>query len=223
VHGGNKADDKGWLKKAPSIDCQAAIGSLPRHFRGSREDFPRHNGYLFADPTRTAAWRRRLGAGGGELRVGIAWRGGSLRTRQFTRSIPIEQWLPILQRPQVRFFSLQYGDNAGELAQLRRMHNIEISDFGGETADLDELAAAICALDLVISVDNTVVHLAGALGKSVWVLLGCCPEWRYLRQGEEMPWYPSARLFRQHSPRDWSRAVDQVVHALQQMSVSRHG
>ena len=103
--------------------------------------------------------------------MGIAWRGGSLRSRQFTRSVALPCWQPLLAQPGVDFVSLQYGDVANDLAQLRVERGIEVRSFGEAFADIDELAAAITALDLVIGVDTTVVHLAGALGRPVWVLL----------------------------------------------------
>lgn len=215
VRGGDKGDDKSWLATLPDIDYQLAIGSLPLHFRSTRSLFPTHCGYLAADARRIESWKHRLASRAARLRVGIAWRGGSLRTRQATRSIGLEQLLPLLRQPGIEFVSLQYGDTAPELARLRGAHGVEVRDFGPELADLDELAAAIGALDLVISVDNTVVHLAGALGHDVWVLLTCAPEWRYLRHGEGMPWYPSARLFRQVRPRAWGPVLEQVGHALQ--------
>jgi len=195
---------------------------LPRHLRGSREAFPRSRGYLAADPRRIEVWRRRLDAEAGGLRVGIAWRGGSLRTRQFTRSIPLGQWLPVLQQPGAQFVSLQYGDAAHELAQLRKLHGVTVRDFSGELSDLEELAAVIAALDLVISVDSTVAHLAGALGRNLWILLTCSPEWRYPRHGADMPWYPSARLFRQPRPRAWDPVLDQVRQGLQHATGTGH-
>lgn len=216
VHGGSKADDKAWLAQLPPVDFQVAIGSLPLRFRQARTHFPARRGYLMADERRVESWRRRLAAPAGRLRVGIAWRGGSLRTRQLTRSIPLAQWLPLLRQSGIEFISLQYGDTAPDLAQLRDAGGVALRDFGGELDDLDELAALIGALDLVISVDNTVVHLAGALGQNVWALLTCAPEWRYRRQGADMPWYPSARLFRQLQSRAWEPVLEQVGQALQE-------
>jgi len=117
---------------------------------------------------------------------------------------------------------LQYGDTKHELAQLRDAHGLTLQDFGAELRDLDELAAVIRTLDLVISVDNTVAHLAGALGQNVWVLLTPSPEWRYPRHGVDMPWYPSARLFRQPQPCAWDPVLEQVRQALQDLAGRRH-
>lgn len=215
VHGGGKNDATAWLDRLPPIDYQIAIGSLPRHLRNTAEAFPRHGGYLSADSRRVEFWQQRCAELGAGLHIGIAWRGGSLRTRQFLRSLALEQWLPVLRQPGCSFVSLQYGDHAAELAHLQRDHGITVHDYAAQLADLDELAAAIAALDLVISVDNTVVHLAGALGRSVWVLLAHAPESRYPRHGSAMRWYPSARLFRQPQPRMWQPVVGQAARELQ--------
>ena len=209
------------LKALPPIDFQIAIGSLPLHFRRQRTAFPAHRSYLRADDARVEFWRSRYAASGGRLRVGIAWRGGSLRSRQFTRSIALSYWLPLLAQSDVDFVSLQYGDVANGLAQLRIEHGVTVRSFGGEFADLDELAAAISALDLVVSVDTTVVHLAGALGRPVWVLLPSAPEWRYPRSGAAMPWYPSARQFRQRRPREWEPVLAEAAVALHQLKDAR--
>ncbi len=213
VHGEAKDDGKDWVAQLPPVDFQVAIGSLPLHFRHARGDFPLRGGYLAAAAQRIDFWRRELAAGS-ELRVGIAWRGGSLRSRQFTRSIALPQWSPLLQQRGAAFYALQYGDTATEIAQLRDQHGATIRHLGSASDDLDELAAIISALDLVISVDNTVVHLAGALGRRVWTLLPFSPEWRYPRHGDAMPWYPSARLFRQTQPREWAPVIAEVAQAL---------
>jgi tetratricopeptide (TPR) repeat protein len=202
IHGAAKSDDKSWLNQMPPIDCQVAIGSLPRYFRGAREAFPAHCGYLAADTVRSEFWRTRF-AEVPALRVGIAWRGGTLRSRQFTRSTALSQWLPLLRCAGAAFFALQYGDIADELAELRDQSGVNVAHPGGAVGDIDELAAIIGALDLVISIDNTVAHLAGALGKPVWTLLPCSPEWRYPRYGDTMPWYPSMRLYHRVPGEGW--------------------
>jgi tetratricopeptide (TPR) repeat protein len=217
IHGANKDEDHAWLQALPRVDFQIAIGSLPLYFRGARADFPGRRGYLVADAARVMHWRTRLAASGTKLHVGIAWRGGSLRTRQFTRSLTLPYWTPLLARPDVDFVSLQYGQAVDDLAQLRDVHGITVRNFGDEISDIGELAAAIVALDLVISVDNTVAHLAGALGRPVWILLPFAPEWRYLRSGDTMPWYPSARLFKQSRPREWETVLAETAAALPQV------
>ena len=210
VHGGRKADDPAWLARVGEIDCQIAIGSLPLHFRGCRDRFPARQGFLVADQDRVQAWRKWLSEKDGKLRIGIAWRGGSLHTRANLRSIELQRWLPVLRLPDIDYVSLQHGNTSAEVEHLQSTHGIAIREASNKIKNVDELAALISALDLVISVDNTVAHLGGALGRPVWVLLAHASEWRYLRHGESMPWYASLRLYRQPSPRVWDAMLDQV-------------
>ncbi|MEO7727004.1 MAG: tetratricopeptide repeat protein [Burkholderiales bacterium] len=209
VYGAAKHDDKNWLAKLPRVDCQTAIGSLPHHFRRARPDFPPHHGYLSADNRRVAHWRQQLAAAPA-VRVGIAWRGGMLRSRQTVRSIGLPQWLPLLRSSGVEFYALQYGDIAAELAALRVESGTAPASLGSAVDDLDELAAIVTTLDLIISVDNTVAHLAGALGRPVWTLLPASPEWRYPRHGDAMPWYPSMRLFHRARGETWQPVLERV-------------
>jgi tetratricopeptide (TPR) repeat protein len=220
VHGAAKNDKKDWVRKLPPIDCQIAIGSLPRYFRRARTDFPAQGGYLAAAAQRSGYWRNELAAGSA-LSVGIAWRGGTPRSRQFTRSTALPQWLPLLRCQGAKFYALQYGDIAHELAELSMQGGVTITQLGDAVHDLDELAAIISSLDLVVSVDNTVAHLAGALGKTVWTLLPESPEWRYPRRGAAMPWYPSMRLFRRGIGEGWEPVIDRVTMELADIAKSK--
>lgn len=190
------------------------LGSLPLQYRKHRGAFPERHGYLSADPLQVDAWRTRLSAVGTGLKVGISWRGGTPSTRRSTRSIPLVDWLPLLRLPNVHFIDLQYGDHAEELDAVVRTHDIRLTRWPQAlAADYDATAALVDALDLVISVQTSVVHLAGALGKEAWVLVPRVPEWRYGNQGRDMPWYPSVRLFRQMST-DWTEVLTEVKTAL---------
>ena len=213
VHGAGKNEDKRWLNAMPRIDFQVAIGSLPHHFRRAASAFPAQSGYLTAAAPRVGYWRTRLDANA-SLRVGIAWRGGTLRSRQFVRSIPLPQWASVLRHKDVAFYALQYGDIAAELEDLHVRSDAIVKCLDSAVDDLDELAAIIGALDLVISVDNTVSHLAGALGQPVWTLLPDSPEWRYPRSGNAMPWYPSMRLVHRRPGESWEPAIERVAIAL---------
>lgn len=210
IHGADKNDDKQWLRKLPPVDFQAAIGSLPQYLRRSRAEFPARGGYLVADAQRSKTWRQKLAAGSA-LKVGIAWRGGTPRSRQFVRSTALPQWLPLLSSSCATFCALQYGDISAELEGLRAQSGKTVAHLGAAVNDLDELAAIIGALDLVITIDNTIAHVAGALGQTVWTLLPECPEWRYPRHGAAMPWYPSMRLFHRAVAESWEPVIGRVA------------
>ena len=210
VHGGDKTDDARWLARLPPTHYQVAIGSLQNYFRRSPTAFPARRGYLAADAARVEYWRSQLESTA-SLRVGIAWRGGTLRSRQFARSIPLPLWAPLLRTDPVAFYALQYGDISPELEALRLQSGVAVAYPGSAIHDLDELAALISALDLVISIDSTTSHLAGALGKPVWTLLPCSPEWRYPRSGESMLWYPSMRLFHRTLGEGWEPILGRVA------------
>lgn len=197
------------------VDCQSAIGSLPRFLRNAASEFPRRAGYMRADAERVAYWRNRLGELPGRLKIGISWRGGMKSTRQSLRSIGLEHWLPILHVKNTSFIDLQYTDCRAELAALKDKHGIEIVHWQEALDDYDETAALVSALDLIISVQTAVVHLSGALGKPVWVMVPVVPEWRYQQKGDSMLWYSSARLFRQSAPGEWLPVVDAVARDLQ--------
>jgi tetratricopeptide (TPR) repeat protein len=199
-----------------AFDFQSPLGSLARHLRKSAGDFPRHQGYLRADPERTQAWAERLAALGPGRKIGISWRGGTAATRGRLRSINLEAWLPILRVAGARFISLQYTDCAQEIAALRSKHGIEVHHWQEAIDDYDETAALVCALDLVVSVCTSAVHLAGALGRPAWVLVPVIPEWRYMSDGESMPWYPSVRLFRQRRYLQWDGVIDRVAGLLRE-------
>lgn len=194
-------------------DYQVPMSGLGEFLRGDAAAFPRHSGYLAANTARRLHWRTRLTALGPGLRVGISWRGGTDRTDRQLRSIPLEQWQPILRSPGVRFVSLQYGDCRAELEAMR-VKGVPIVHWPDPVDDLDECAALLCELDLVVSVTTTVIHLAGALARPVWVLVPARPGWRYLLEGERLPWYPSARLWRQAEIHDWDPVLARIAQAI---------
>ncbi len=194
------------------IDLSIPAGSILRFLRRDLGDFPRHNGYLKADPARVALWRERLSQLGPGLKVGVSWAGGVRKTRRALRSLPLDRWLPILQTPGARFISLQYTADAGAaIAALRDRHGIGIEHWAEAIDDYEETAALVCALDLVVSVCTAVIHLGGALGRPVWVMAPYSPEWRYGFSGDTMPWYPSVRVFRQPAFGEWEPVTASVA------------
>ncbi len=201
------------------IDLQSPIGSLPLHLRRRRSDFPLHRGYLQADPQWVAAWRERLAALGPGLKVGISWQGGTHKSRRPVRSLPLARWLPILQSKNTQFVDLQYTDCVAELDALRAATGVHVHSWAEVRTDYEQAAALVTALDLVISVCTAVIHLGGALGRPVSVMAPYSPEWRYGIAGEEMPWYPSVRIFRQPAYGAWDPVIDHVARSLHEQAI----
>jgi tetratricopeptide (TPR) repeat protein len=216
-------DAKNGLKAetAAEADVRIYAGSLPQYLRTTLEDFSGHDGYLKPDPLRVAHWRERLESVGPGLKVGISWRGGTVFTHRDRRTLSLKALLPVLSVPGVRWINLQYGERGREIAELRKTNGIEVIDWPEAIdGDYDETAALVSALDLVISVCTSVVHLTGALGRPAWVMTALVPEWRYGLHGATMPWYPQVRLFRQATQGDWDPVVSGIEQELQQKILS---
>ena len=197
-------------KREPVPDYRARYGDLPRMLRNNAADFPQHGGYLVPDPAKVVDWRARVSALGPGLKVGVSWRGGTPGTGQAARSLALDALLPILSVPHARFISLQYGQVQDEIAALEARHGIALGAWPQAMTDMDEMAALITALDLVVTVCGTAAHLSGALGKTACVLVPAVAEWRYLETGSRIPWYPALRLFRQPGPGAWNAAVEPI-------------
>lgn len=214
VHAADRWRADEWYKLLePKPDLQVAAGSLPRFLRRRIEDFPRHAGYLKADPARIEHWRERLARLGPGLRIGISWKGGFIRTGEMRRTLPLERLLPILRQPGAAFVNLQYTDARADLRRLEERHGVRIRHWPEAIEDYENTAALVCALDGVISVCTSLVHLCGALGRPVWVLAPYNPGFRY-RIGERNPWYPSVELFEQEVPGQWEPVIARVAERL---------
>jgi tetratricopeptide (TPR) repeat protein len=207
---------QGPVPSAAQWDRAISIASLPRFLRRSRDAFPAHGAYLRADPARIEHWRARLAALPGRLKVGLSWRGGVASTRRSLRSIPLVEWADVLQTPGVDFVSLQYTDSTREIEEAARACGVTVHEWKDAIADYDETAALVAALDLVISVQTSVVHLAGALGARAWALIPEVPEWRYGERGDRMPWYPSVTLWRKQPGEDWKSVLARVARRLRE-------
>ncbi|MBW4579432.1 MAG: tetratricopeptide repeat protein [Tildeniella nuda ZEHNDER 1965/U140] len=146
------------------------------------------------------------------LKVGIVWSGGHLYKKNQSRSCPLMHFQRLLQLPDIAYYSLQKGIAQINLAELG--WESQVQDLSSQLSDLADTAAAIAQLDLVITVDTSIAHLAGALGKPVWVLLTFLPDWRWMLHREDTPWYPTMRLFRQTQPDDWQGVLDRLSQAL---------
>jgi tetratricopeptide (TPR) repeat protein len=199
----------------PWFDGFCPLPTLPLAFRTTVESIPAAMPYLSAPADRIAKWRPIVDALA-RPRVGLVWtRGGSPHDR---RSLPLRLLLPLLELQDIQFVALQKEVPDGEAALLR---STGVPSFLGERlADLADTAAIIAMLDLVITIDTSIGHVAGALGKPIWMLLPFSADWRWLRYRNDSPWYPTARLFRQAAPGDWPSAVTQVAAALRQLPQS---
>ncbi|MGP0089283.1 MAG: tetratricopeptide repeat protein [Xanthobacteraceae bacterium] len=187
----------------PPFDAQCSLLSLPLMFNTTVETIPAVVPYIHAPADRIEAWKRRLPHDA--PLVGLVWSGSGATTRDLDRSIAFEQLAPLLEVSGIRFVSLQKDVRASDAGALRE-HN-EVIDLCSDLKDFSDTAAVVAQLDLVISVDTAVAHLAGAMGKPVWVLLPYLPDFRWLLDRDDSPWYPSARLFRQSAARDWDEVM----------------
>ena len=214
VYGAPRTWAHDWLAGAGAIDVQVAAGSLPHRYRRALTDFPAHRGYLVPDNGRVEHYRERLAALGSTRKIGIAWRGGLARTRQAVRSVPLARLAPLLARRELQFVSLQHGATDADLAQLQEFAGNGVAHWAETIADPDETAALMSALDDVVTVCSSVVHLGGALGARVLAMVPATPEWRYLMAGDRMPWYPSVELVRQARVGEWGPVVGEVANRL---------
>ena len=198
----------------PDFDCHAPLVSLPHLFSTTLDSIPADVPYLRADETLSEAWKERLGDSPG-LKVGLVWRGSRQNNRDAVRSCPLERFSPMLESGGVHFFSLQ-RDIPDDDPPLPA----SLTDLGSELNDFADSAACVANLDLVIAVDTAIVHLAGALGRPVWVLLPSSPDWRWLLDRDDSPWYPTARLFRQTERGDWQSVMTRIADDLGRLSDS---
>ncbi|MGI4826590.1 MAG: glycosyltransferase family 9 protein, partial [Janthinobacterium lividum] len=152
-----------------------------------------------------------------QLRVGIVWAGDPTNERDQIRSVPLSLFAKLFDIDNVRFFSLQVGRGARELDGTEA----RVTNLGAKFTDMADTAASIKEMDLVISVDTSVAHLAGALGKPVWLLIATVADWRWFTAREDSPWYPSMRIFRQTSFMDWKEVLGRVHTALSDLSTGR--
>jgi tetratricopeptide (TPR) repeat protein len=196
--------------KDQSVDYCIAIGSLPLHFRRSVTQFPTHKGYLIAEEAWIQPWREKLKTLANDLKVGIAWQGGLMRTGLRTRSLEPEQLQSLLELPGIQFINIQHGKVRRELQWLTEKRHLPVTTWPLDTKNISELAGLVSEMDLIITPCCSLVHLAGALGKPTWVMTPKVASWRYLNEGETMPWYPSVRLFRQPESGDWASVIDKI-------------
>jgi tetratricopeptide (TPR) repeat protein len=195
----------------PEFDYHCPMMSLPLALGTLLDSIPAPQRYIGADPLRTASWRTRLGQGAAP-RAGLVWSGNPDHANDKNRSIPFEE-LAGIRTEEWQFVSIQKAVRPEDAKVLDGCP--EILQLGQQLADYSDTAALIANLDLVISVDTSVVHLAGAMGKPVWLMLPFNPDWRWMLDRADSPWYPSMRIFRQSKIGDWSEVIAAVRRALQ--------
>lgn len=197
----------------PEFDVHCPLMSLPRLFGTTLQTIPAPVPYLSADGSMSDLWKRRLSAQPPGLKVGLSWAGRPTHLNDRNRSLALSTLAPLGRLSGVRYYSLQKGE-AGQQAAAPPA-GMQLVDWTHEIRDFADTAALVVNLDLVICCDSAVAHLAGALGKPVWVLLPFVPDWRWQLDRDDSPWYPTMRLFRQTRTGDWPSVVERVARELQ--------
>jgi hypothetical protein len=193
----------------PAFDLHCPLLSLPLAFNTGLDDLPAEVPYLAADQAKLAAWAARLGPVRG-LRVGLVWSGNAKHDNDARRSLRLAELVAALPRDRnIEYHSLQKDTRALDLSALRDVPGPR--DWSAELGDFSDTAALCACMDLVISVDTSVAHLAGALGKPLWLLLPRNPDWRWLLEREDSPWYPTARLYRRGADAGWAEVLARVA------------
>ncbi len=203
----------------PPSDYYCPLVSLPLAFGTLLESVPESGPYIKADPAKLRAWRERIPATR-ELQVGLVWAGSGSHKNDVNRSIPLAMFEPILATPGVRFYSLQKELRNSDARPLASAAS-NLTTLAAALADFSDTAAAIAALDLVISVDTSVAHLSAAMGKPTWLLLPYVSDWRWIPGTSRNAWYPEAVLFWQPAIGEWSPAISAVAARLSGFAPAR--
>lgn len=204
-----------------TLDCHCPLMSLPLAFGTTLDTVPATVPYLTADPARIARWAERIGTHG--FRIGICWRGNPFSGADAGRSLYVSEFAPLAAIPGVRLISLQKGAGTEQLLGLANRFRVEDpgAEFdAGPGAFLDTAAIMHC-LDLVVTVDTAVGHLAGALARPVWIALKVGHDWRWLTGRTDTPWYPTARLFRQQTAGDWPSVFEPMADEIRRLMDER--
>ncbi|KAA0584384.1 glycosyltransferase family protein (plasmid) [Azospirillum oryzae] len=206
----------------PDFDVQIPVLSLPALFGTRLETVPSRVPYLTAEPDLAARWGERLkevAKDGGGLKVGIVWAGAPTHGNDRNRSIGLAPFARLAAIPGVSLVSIQKGPTEGQAANPPG--GFPLLNLSPDIKDFADTAAIMAGLDLVVCVDTSVAHLAGALGVPVWVLVPFAPDWRWMLDRDDSPWYPTMRLFRQDRPGSWDDAMDRLEHALRSRAAAK--
>jgi tetratricopeptide (TPR) repeat protein len=195
------------------FDYQVHLFSLPRALKTGLDTIPAHVPYIEADPALAAKWAARLGSHG--FKIGIAWQGNPDPKVDMARAAPLAAFAPLDAIPNVRLISLQKGFGTGQLADSGLKAEALGEDFDAGPHAFADTAAVMANLDLIVSVDTSVAHLAGAMGRPVFVALKHVPEWRWMLDRPDSPWYPTMRLFRQRTKGDWGGVFAEIAKAVE--------
>ena len=203
--------DKSKLEEFGCIDFRVPIGDLPKFFRQDFSSFPSTSSFLIPNLNLRRKWKSRYKNLGNGMKIGLSWTGGAKGTKKRSRAPTLEQLLPIL-RLDAHFINLQYGDYTEELRNVEVSNDIHIHDWedADPLNDLENQAAQIAELDLVISFDNATAQMAGSIGKKTWILVSAPPFWMYMLDRTDSPWYSSVRLFRQVENQGWESIIDDI-------------
>ncbi len=195
-----------------AVHCR--LSSLPHIFNTRPDNIPAQVPYLHADPARVAVWRERLDTAlpRGLKRIGLAWTGRPTHPNDRRRSVRLSRLLPLTHAGQAAFVSLQKPMPEADRDTMAAFNGM--LDLSAELADFGETAALVQNLDLIITVDTSMGHLAGAMAKPVWIMVPKAADWRWMLEREDTPWYPTARLFRQAKPGEWDPVLERVTGAL---------
>ena len=205
----------------PVFAGHAPLLSLPGIFGTTLDNVPWPGPYVHADADSIKSWQGALPPDESRLKVGLAWAGRPQQWDDRKRSISLNMLAPLAAAGRVTFYSLQKGAAAAEAAAPPP--GMKVVDLSARLADFSDTAALASLLDLVITIDTSVAHLAGAMGLPVWVLTAHAPDWRYHLGREDNPWYPTMRLFRQERDGDWTGAITRVAAALQRHATQSGG
>ena len=202
------------------FDVMCSLFLLPHIIGINGNELSKMVPYLYSDPTAIADWNNRLPKGG--FRIGIAWQGNPSSQFDQGRSIPLACYAPLARIPGVKLISLQMTFGLGQLDSLPEGMTVTTlgPEFNAGPDNVVDTAAVMQNLDLIISTDTSVPHIAGALGCPVFVMLKAVPDWRWMMEREDCPWYPTMRLFRQKTPGDWNDVMDRVVEAVVERMIS---
>ncbi|MDP8566890.1 tetratricopeptide repeat protein [Methylophilus aquaticus] len=205
-------------EKIDAFDLHCPIMSLPLAFKTSLENVPNAVPYFYADQAKKRDWEQKCPVTSKTLQVGLVWSGSAAHKKDHDRSIPLEKLQPLFSLP-IAFYSLQKEVKEQDMAGLHGLK--QLHQYQDEFVDFSDTAALVDCLDLIITVDTSVAHLAGAMAKKVWILISYLPDYRWMLNRDDSPWYPTATLFRQQNVGDWDRVINEVKHALEKLLITK--